>query len=82
MDSGAMIDRCFRHQHPEAYGEIEIAEPPLPMAAIRAGQIPGPLPGVFARGRAGLPGHHPAGALLNRRRALELGPRVYDSPAP
>jgi hypothetical protein len=23
MDSAAMINRCFRHQHPEAYGEME-----------------------------------------------------------
>jgi hypothetical protein len=25
-----MINRCFRHQHPEAYGRREIPEPRLP----------------------------------------------------
>ena len=39
MDSAAMINRCFRHQHPEAYGEMEVAEPPLP---IRLNRSPGP----------------------------------------
>ncbi|HJV58498.1 MAG TPA: hypothetical protein VJ971_21105 [Methylomirabilota bacterium] len=43
MDSGAMIDRCFRHQHPEAYGEIQIAEPPLPIR-LRYGQDRSPAP--------------------------------------
>lgn len=43
MDSGAMIDRCFRHQHPEAYGEIQIVEPPLPIR-LRYGQDGSPAP--------------------------------------
>ena len=43
MDSAAMINRCFRHQHPEAYGETEVAEPPLPIR-LRYGQDRPPAP--------------------------------------
>ena len=43
MDSAAMINRYFRHQHPEAYGEIEVAEPPLPIR-LRYGQDRSPAP--------------------------------------
>ncbi len=32
VNSGPMIDRCFRHQHPEAYVEAEVPEPANPMA--------------------------------------------------
>jgi hypothetical protein len=31
MNASAMIDTCFRHQHPEAYGEIEVSEPLVPV---------------------------------------------------
>jgi hypothetical protein len=31
MNAAAMIDTCSRHQHPEAYGEIEGAEPLVPV---------------------------------------------------
>ena len=32
MDSATMINKCFRHQHPEAYGELEVAEPHVPVS--------------------------------------------------
>jgi hypothetical protein len=38
-----MVNTCFRHQHPEAYGRKEIPEPPLP-AFLRAGRDPIPAP--------------------------------------
>jgi hypothetical protein len=25
-----MVDRCFRHQHPEAYGRPEVGDPLIP----------------------------------------------------
>ena len=31
MNAAAMIDRCFRHQHPEAYGGLEVSEPIVPV---------------------------------------------------
>ncbi len=31
MNAAAMIDRCFRHQHPEAYGGFEVSEPIVPV---------------------------------------------------
>jgi hypothetical protein len=37
VNSAPMINRCFRHQHPEAYGEAEVPEPPIPME-LRYGQ--------------------------------------------
>lgn len=27
-DAGEMINRCFRHQHPEAYGRAEVGNGP------------------------------------------------------
>lgn len=32
-----MINRCFRHQHPEAFDRPEVSEPPVP-AELRYGQ--------------------------------------------
>lgn len=43
MDSAAMINRGFRHQHPEAYGATEVAGPPLPIR-LRYGQDRSPAP--------------------------------------
>ena len=37
VNSAAMIDKCFRHQHPEAYGSPEVSEPHVP-ANLRYGQ--------------------------------------------
>ena len=37
MNSAPMINRCFRHQHPEAYGEAEVPEPLVP-TELRYGQ--------------------------------------------
>ncbi|HKW95623.1 MAG TPA: hypothetical protein VJX92_27290 [Methylomirabilota bacterium] len=37
MNSAAMINACFRHQHPEAYGDVEVTEPQVP-AVLRYGQ--------------------------------------------
>ena len=37
MDSSFMINRCFRHQHPEAYGSPEVSEPSIP-AELRYGR--------------------------------------------
>jgi len=31
MNAGDMINRCFRHQHPEAYGRDEVHEPAVPL---------------------------------------------------
>ena len=36
VNSAAMINNCFRHQHPEAYGDQEVAEPHIP-AYLRYG---------------------------------------------
>jgi len=38
-----MIDLCFRHQHPEAYGAEEVSEPAIP-AILRYGSDPLPSP--------------------------------------
>jgi hypothetical protein len=43
VNSAPMINRCFRHQHPEAYGAAEVAEPPVPME-LRYGQERVPEP--------------------------------------
>ena len=43
MDIAAMINRCFRHQHPEAYGEMEVAEPELLPEPPGMDQRGGPL---------------------------------------
>ena len=37
MDSSPMINQCFRHQHPEAYGSLEVSEPSVP-AGLRYGR--------------------------------------------
>jgi hypothetical protein len=37
MDSSLMINQCFRHQHPEAYGSLEVSEPSVP-AGLRYGR--------------------------------------------
>ncbi|HZP39260.1 MAG TPA: hypothetical protein VFE48_22450 [Methylomirabilota bacterium] len=37
MDASHMINRCFRHQHPEAYGSLEVSEPSIP-AELRYGR--------------------------------------------
>lgn len=31
-----MVNACFRHQHPEAFGRDEVPEPPIP-AVLREG---------------------------------------------
>ena len=31
MDAGPMINKCFRHQHPEAFGHEEVVEPSVPL---------------------------------------------------
>ena len=36
VNSAAMINKCFRHQHPEAYGKPEVSEPHVP-AYLRYG---------------------------------------------
>jgi len=36
VNSAAMINKCFRHQHPEAYGQQEVSEPHVP-AYLRYG---------------------------------------------
>ena len=46
MNSAPMIDLCFRHQHPEAYGEAEVSEPPIP-AILRYGSDPLPSPSLI-----------------------------------
>lgn len=43
MNAATMIDTCFRHQHPEAYGEIEVAEPLVPVQ-LRYGHDHSPAP--------------------------------------
>lgn len=43
MNSAPMIDLCFRHQHPEAYGAEEVSEPAIP-AILRYGSDPLPSP--------------------------------------
>lgn len=30
MDAGPMINTCFRHQHPELYGGVEVPVPAVP----------------------------------------------------
>ncbi len=35
----AMINACFRHQHPEAYGQPTVPEPPIP-THLRYGSDP------------------------------------------
>jgi hypothetical protein len=60
MNSTAMISKCFRHQHPEAYGELEITEPPLPIN-LRYGhdRTPAPSRDCFAEDALGFPGARP-----------------------
>jgi hypothetical protein len=41
LNSAPMIDRCFRHQHPEAYGGAEVPEPQVPVG-LRHGSDPLP----------------------------------------
>jgi hypothetical protein len=41
-----MINDCFRHQHPEAYGGSEVPEPEVP-TSLREGRDP-PLPSSTA----------------------------------
>ncbi len=45
MNAAAMIDTCFRHQHPEAYGEIEVSEPLVPVQ-LRYGHDRSPAPSL------------------------------------
>ena len=40
--AAAMINMCFRHQHPEAYGQAEVSEPLVP-ASLRYGRDQEPL---------------------------------------
>jgi hypothetical protein len=60
MNSAAMVSKCFRHQHPEAYGELEITEPPLPIN-LRYGhdRTPAPTRDCFAEEALGFPGARP-----------------------
>ena len=50
MNSAPMIDKCFRHQHPEAYGDSEVPEPPVPVE-LRYGRdrLPAPSAGCVAQ---------------------------------
>ena len=45
MNAAVMIDTCFRHQHPEAYGEIEVPEPLVPVQ-LRYGHDRSPVPSL------------------------------------
>jgi hypothetical protein len=56
MNAAAMIDTCFRRQHPEAYGEIEVSEPLVPVH-LRYGhdRSPAPLLECLAEERLGYP---------------------------
>jgi hypothetical protein len=56
MNAAAMIDTCFRHQHPEAYGEIEVVEPLVPVQ-LRYGHdhSPAPSPEGLAEDELGYP---------------------------
>ena len=60
MNSAGMIDRCFRHQHPEAYGEIEVCEPAIPID-LRYGRDRTPAPSRECLGEdaVGYPGAIP-----------------------
>jgi hypothetical protein len=55
-----MIDRCFRHQHPEAYGAAEVPEPSVP-AELRYGHERAPEPSgeSLVEERAGYPDARP-----------------------
>lgn len=60
MNSTAMIDQCFRHQHPEAYGGLEVSEPQIPIP-LRYGQdrMPAPSPECFPEEVVGHPDARP-----------------------
>lgn len=60
MNSVAMVNTCFRHQHPEAYGGVEVMEPPVPIG-LRYGQDRPPVPstGGLAEEVLGYPGAKP-----------------------
>jgi len=60
MNSAAMINACFRHQHPEAYGDVEVAEPEVP-AVLRYGQdrLPSQSGECLAEEILGYPGAAP-----------------------
>jgi hypothetical protein len=55
-----MINSCFRHQHPEAYGEPEVPEPLVPME-LRYGQdrVPEPSGETLPEERPGYPDARP-----------------------
>lgn len=57
-----MINQCFRHQHPEAYGRDAVAEPSVP-AVLRYGSDPR-LPGGEEIPEP--PMGHPEAAVLSR----------------
>ena len=60
MDSTAMVNACFRHQHPDAYGEPEIAEPMVPID-IRYGRdsLPPPSTSCLTEELLAYPGVRP-----------------------
>ncbi len=60
MNSAPMINTCFRHQHPEAYGDMEVGEPRVP-ASLRYGQdrLPAPSGEFLAEEVLGYPGAAP-----------------------
>ena len=62
MNAATMIDACFRHQHPEAYGELEVSEPSVP-AHLRYGHDLSPAPSREGLAEASF-GYPDAGALV------------------
>ena len=60
MNSAPMIDKCFRHQHPEAFGELEVAEPHVPIC-LRYGldRVPDPTRECLAEEISGFPDARP-----------------------
>jgi hypothetical protein len=62
MDSAAMINECFRRQHPEAFGGLEVSEPQVPIL-LRYGQdrMPAPSPDCLAEEAQGHPDAWPLG---------------------
>ena len=56
-----MVDRCFRHQHPEAYGEPEVSEAYVPVR-LRYGRDENLVPPsreYLSEGAMGLPEAYP-----------------------
>jgi hypothetical protein len=60
MNSARMINECFRRQHPEAFGGLEVSEPHVPIH-LRYGhdRMPAPSSSCLTEETVGYPDARP-----------------------